>query len=60
MTAILDRIRDIEATISRIEADATELPPSSYAYRVTMQSLEKRLAVLREEEAARANVGVEL
>lgn len=49
LRAILDRINDVEATISRIEAEATA--ESSFAYRMSLRSLENRRDMLREELA---------
>lgn len=47
LRAVLDRLNDIEATISEIEGSATL--EDAFAYRLTLQSLEKRRDALREE-----------
>ncbi len=49
LRAVLDQINDIEATIARIEAEATD--SASFGHRITLQSLEKRRDVFREELA---------
>mgnify|MGYP001585157961 CR=1 FL=1 len=49
LRAILDRLSDIEATISRIEGSSTA--ENALAYRLTLQSLENRRETLREELA---------
>lgn len=49
LRAVLDQINDIEATIARIEAEAKDT--SSFAYRMTLKSLENRREVFREELA---------
>lgn len=48
LRAILDRINDVEATISRIELDAA---PTDFATQLSLESLELRRAMLREELA---------
>lgn len=49
LRAILDRINDVEATISRISRSADK--ESAFAYRLTLESLENRRDELREELA---------
>jgi hypothetical protein len=49
LRAILDRINDVEATISRISREATD--ESAFAYRLTLESLENRRDELRSELA---------
>lgn len=46
---VLDRLNDIEATISRIEGNSTA--ENAFAYRLTIRSLENRRETLREELA---------
>lgn len=49
LRGVLDRLNDIEATIARLDgAGAAEVP---LAYRLSVQSLEKRREELREELA---------
>jgi hypothetical protein len=47
LRAILDRLSDIEATITQIEGSAT--PEDARAYQLTLKSLEKRRDTLRDE-----------
>lgn len=49
LRAVLDRLNDIEATISRIEGNSSA--ENAFAYRLTLQSLENRREGLREELA---------
>lgn len=49
LRTILDRMNDIEATVARLEGQASE--ESAFAYQLSLQSLENRREMLREELA---------